>query len=474
MTSLLLHVGIATVMRATAPQPNAPVEEPLVVDFDTDVAPAVPEPEALEAAAPAPVAAPEPAPAAPTPAEPTAGIAVPTDAGVREVADAWQRTDAGVPAIEEPVIAEEQPQPDEGALADQALDIVVDGDLGAVAVGALPNAPPIAPPAASGGEVAASASPGGDPFPGTGANLLSYMPAGDVVTVLIRFDRIRDTKWAALANDVLAPLPDYRNLVGGRKVDLASLFDTLVVSTPDPRVIAETTLAAHARSGRDDELRALLNHPAAPVAWSVAKGGALGRRGRSALIGAGDERVFLMPQPGWMVMAAPRHLGSLLEPASGELSGAKATVALPRWLAGLPALESESGEVDGPALMVTIGHLADEYRVPGFGSIPGPERITGTLELTAGGFLVRGNAAFATEEQAKALTESLERLRTSFAESRLGKYLLERASAHAAVTGLRLRRSGSRVAFATSVSEKDGRAMLELAAAQSARYFRGR
>ena len=41
------------------------------------------------------------------------------------------------------------------------------------------------------------------------------------MTVLIRFDRLRGTEWAAVAQDVLAVMPDYETLVADPKTVIA-------------------------------------------------------------------------------------------------------------------------------------------------------------------------------------------------------------------------------------------------------------
>ena len=70
---------------------------------------------------------------------------------------------------------------------------------------------------------------------GTAANLLTYFPAGHVVTALIRFDRLRGTEWAIQAERLLRPMPDYQVLFGPRDAKLVDKLETLVISSPRPR-----------------------------------------------------------------------------------------------------------------------------------------------------------------------------------------------------------------------------------------------
>jgi hypothetical protein len=311
--------------------------------------------------------------------------------------------------------------------------------------------------------------------PGTGANLLSYFPKGHVVTLLLRFDRLRGTEWAPATEAVLAPMPDYQTIIGDRALHIADVFDTLVISTPSPRDIEATTLVGRTAMAPAD-LRALLDHDGAPVAWSAAAGGALGRRRAGARVFPGDRRVFLSPFAGWIVLAQPGDLGGLVRPAHGDLDTLVAPdAALPDWLRRVRTIETESGTPTGPALVLTMSALAGRYDLPDIGvgvtSLPAPERITLALEVDAHGFVVRGNLRFATEADAAETVASLTKIHDSVMDSRLLREVLSRARALNLIKGLSVVRTGKRVSYATSLSIADARALMAVAAQMVGDYY---
>src|SRR5262249_50064554 len=162
-----------------------------------------------------------------------------------------------------------------------------------------------------------------------------------------------------------------------------------VISTPRPRDAAATTLVARTQLARG-ALRDALG-AGSPIAWSVARGGLLGRRTGKRF--PADQRVFLSPFQGWFLLAQPGDLGGLLAPARGKRDAAVAAGSLPPWLAGIRAIESESGDKRGPALVVTIAPGGARYDLPAFGlglgirSIPTPDRASLAAELVPQGWL---------------------------------------------------------------------------------------
>ncbi|HWN71749.1 MAG TPA: hypothetical protein VNM90_29125, partial [Haliangium sp.] len=365
--SLLLHALAAVVMRIAAPGPLVEDrDEPILIDFDTEEAPPPPEAEmpAAEEAAPPPPAPPEPAAeeiAVPEPEpeviaepEPEPEIAIdagppPPDAGADDAsiddaappADGGVDTDAALVAAQ----ADDAGVHDAGLLA-RASD--ADASPSAVPVAAVAIDAGPANPAASTDPAATGDDPGrmgtGMGIPSTSdVNLLAYLPPGDVVSVLVRFDRVRGSPWAAQAEAILEPMPDYRTLIGKRDVAVSDLFDFIVISTPQPRDVTATTLVGRARLP-GPEVRAFINHPEAPVEWYTARGGVAGRRLSSPLMAPGDTRLFLLPRPSWVVLAQPRYLGVLPQPAEGAIDMAVASDAdLPEWLARVPAIEEATG-----------------------------------------------------------------------------------------------------------------------------------
>src|SRR5262249_23536839 len=200
-----------------------------------------------------------------------------------------------------------QEEPTDGGASDDggaAVVAVAEGDAGAPAeddphaatAASTTTAPPTTPPAEVIDEEHAeqAGAPANAATPGPAANLLSYFPKGHVVTLLLRFDRLRGTEWAAAGEKLLSPMPDYRTLIGDRPIHIADVFDTLVISTFSPRDVSATTLVGRTAMSPAD-LRTMLDHDGAPVAWSAAQGGALGRRRAGSMVFARDHRGFLPP-----------------------------------------------------------------------------------------------------------------------------------------------------------------------------------
>ncbi len=311
----------------------------------------------------------------------------------------------------------------------------------------------------------AAAVDGAPTTAGTAANLLAYFPAGHVVTALVRFDRLRGTEWAALAEKILRPLPDYQVLFDPQHPPhLADKLDTLVISTPAPRDATATTLVAHTSITR----AVLRDTLAAQFTWSPAKGGMLGRR---AAPPNKDPRVVLAPFRGWFVLTQPANLTApLLAASTGDLEKLEAAPRLlPPWLEGIRKIEAESGDPRGPALVVTIGGSAKRYKLPdvglGVASIMAPARATIAAELVKQGWLVRGNIVFATEADAAEFVTALAQVQQRVSDSTLLKLALKRSHAVNALLGTTVSQSGVRVSYATSISIADARALLAVTAA---------
>jgi len=316
---------------------------------------------------------------------------------------------------------------------------------------------------------------------GTAANLLAYFPAGHTISVLVRFDRLRGSEWATAAEELFRPMPDYQGLFGSRSADLATKLDMLVISTPRPRDAVATTLVMKTTLPRSS-VRDLLSSTAAPIAWSAAKGGALGKR--SGKVFQGDKRVVLSPWKGWYLFAQPEDLGGLTAAATGSVDAAEARGKLPAWLSGIRTIAKESGDdKKGPALVMTIGEppsntgpaTSGRYKLPevglGVSSLPVPQRISLAMELVKQGWLVRGNIVFASEAEAAELVQTLTDLRTRITDSHILSGLLRKQHALNIVTGLSLARTGARVSYATSISISDARAILAAAAQSLGGYF---
>lgn len=451
---------------------------------DIELAPPPPKAEALpkeKALGPEAVAAAPPPPPAPPP-EVTGGLRdAGPDAGVDAAPDARpkrrRKPDAGPDAAPD---AGPDGAIDEPDAAYAALDAGVVGDAPGAADDATPGDGALASltdAALGDGGVAALAPEDGlgetPTSAGTAANLLAYFPKGHLVTVLVRFDRLRGTRWAEPSEAIFAPMPDYRSLFGGGQPRLVERFDTLVISSPRPRDPTATTLAGRSAMSRR-ELRELFQRQGTPITWSTVSGGALGERSGPRVL-PGDPRVILAPAAGWFFLAAPADLPGLTAPRAGELDTAEATVPLPPWLARVQTIDREAGEPSGPAVILTVTATRARWKVPDVGlgvtSVPAPERGTLAMELVKQGFVVRGNVKLASDAEAEELVTAVETARKAIGDSGFLQSVLRRANAYNAVMGLSVKRTGSRVAYATSISIKDAEILMALAGAAMQEYF---
>jgi hypothetical protein len=308
---------------------------------------------------------------------------------------------------------------------------------------------------------------------GTAANLLSYFPPGHLVTMLIRFDRLRGTEWAAPTEKLLRPLPDYHGLFGDREASIGDKLDTLVISSPRPKDATATTLVAHTQMSRR-EMRDFLANPDVPIAWTAAKGGMLGKR--SGKLFPNDRRVVLSPWKNWFVLAQPEDLGALAGAAKGNLEAIEARPKVVPWLDTLRDIEKESGdEKRGPALVVTLTSTKQRYQFPDVGvgvtSVPTPERVSIAVELVKQGWLVRGNIKFGSEADAAEFERAVKTAQQHVADSHVLAALLRKQHVLDVVKGLSLARGGDRVSYGTSISIADARAVFTAAAALLDEYF---
>ncbi len=382
--------------------------------------------------------------------------------------------------IDEPVKDDEVAQvtdagPGDGGteLAQTDLDAGV-GDGGAAGLAVAGDA---GPGGDGGTAIAASGAgdPGGDPDAppapaGADANLLAYFPEGERVTVLLRMDRIRGTPWAAKLEDMVRPMPDYKSIIGQRSATIADLFDSLVISTPAPTDVTQTTLVARF-SRKPAAMRHFLDHPGARVRWRSSRGGALGERLTSAWVAPHDRRVFLVPMPGWILLARPALLGALSRRAAHGLDAYPPPAVLPPWLRQIPAIEHEAGDPQGPALVMTLQDLAPRIELPIVGGVDLPDRMTVALTVDPHGFIARGNLLFASDAAAAKFIVNAGRMKKQLTESYLGKLALARVHAINAVNGLSFAQAGPKVGFATSLSVADALELAASAAVMVEAYF---
>jgi hypothetical protein len=474
--SVLAHGVVALAILYGVREPPPPHE---VETVDIELAPPPPPVEALPAEVAKPIAkgADEPAPPPPKPSANEGELAV--DAGIDDAppADApvkiARKPDAGVDAGEDVAVMSAIGHDDGSAVA--GLGSAEGSGTGSADAGS-GSGVPAAIAMGSG-----SGAPGMDDEPavagaattaGTAANLLAYLPAGHVLAVLVRFDRLRGTEWAQRTEALFQAMPDYGGLFGDRDADIADKLDMLAISTPQPRDVTATTLVMHTQLARP-QIRSLLG---GNVTWSTARGGALGTRAAGF---AGDRRVVLSPWLGWYLLAQPDDLGAAaMVKRNGDLDTLEASAKLPAWLAQIRSIASESGDdAKGPALVMTVGGAplhsraarTGRIRMPdvgiGIDSLPVPQRLSLAMELVPQGWLVRGNIVFDSEADAAELETSIGKLQQRLLGSALLSPLLAKQHVLALVKNLSVARAGARISYATSISIADARAVLAAASA---------
>jgi hypothetical protein len=492
--SALLHsLGLVLLVTATPVFPELPSEVAAETNWvDIDIAPTPPEgfePDdeaALEkeaATAVTLVEDPIPTPA-PNPSED--GIAV-WDAGVspRDAAVATATRehgdirDAGPPPAQDTDEVVADKANDGGVLVASMDGGPGRGDAGtAVAASSRDGGTPskdggvgVAAAALDAGAVAS-----GLPPPGAQTDFRPYVPTGDIISVLIRFDRVRGTPWVKEAEAILTPMPDYRMIVGGRTLDVTNFFDSLFFTTPRPNDVTATTVVART-SQAPASVRALLNHPQAPISWQAGQGGAIGAIGKSMLRHPKDKRLYVTPEPGLVVLADPVNLGALAKSAPGQnLSAVASESMLPPWLAKARLAHEEAGTDTGPWLVVTMQGIPSGFQipdfVPGLGSLPVPNRMALALELVEGGFHLRGSVYFDNPLVARKFVKTLTTLKGK--ANHLGyRQLLNKLNLRNAIKGLTLTRKEKVVTLATSLSIADGRAAIREAAKRTKKYYSG-
>jgi hypothetical protein len=299
--------------------------------------------------------------------------------------------------------------------------------------------------------------------PGTAANLLSYFPDGHVVTVLVRFDRLRGTEWTTQIERVLRPLPDYGAMFGDKDARLADKLETIVISSPEPNDPRLTTVIGRTKLGRS-ALRELLGR-AAPVKWTTTTGGLFGQRPPPF---PNDTRVFLSPFRGWFVLAPQRDLKGMFRRAPGDPDTIEAVPPVPPWLARIRAIEGETGvDSTGPAMVITmdLGGGRRELGPVNFGlgtSVPLPERLSLAVELDKQGVIVRGNIRFESEAAAIEFQQVAENAQRQVGGSWMFQRLVGPAAARV-IQRLQLARGGQRLSYSTSISIADMRTLITLA-----------
>lgn len=450
LASLLVHAVFGAAVRIASTDDDAAA----ISMVDIEIAPAAPEAEILAPDLPpgpveeeptnADTIAPPPEPE-PPPEPPKDPEAFALDAGVPDAAPKPPKIDAA-PAVavvtQDAGTTREEPEP-------APTDGGVPGD------------------ATTAGAQTASAA--------TAANLIGHFPSKHMVSVVLRFDRLRGTEWSPILQEVLSAMPDYKALIADPTVVVADKFDLVAMSSARPKDAGATILAVKS-SMLPTDLRDFLDEPGAPVTWTRVTGGVLGTRGEGDRVMKGDTRVFLTPFSSWTVLAKPKDLKGAIDPADGGLDAVQVEISkLPRWIQSIPDLELASGVPDGPAVLLTLAPKSKRWELPAIGlsveDLPAPTRFTLTAELDKQGFVIRGNLQMHSVDDAKELVTSLEAAKTEALDSAFLAGLLKKARAKNLITNLDLKRSDERVSYATSISIADARVLFKLGAGFVVDYF---
>jgi hypothetical protein len=330
----------------------------------------------------------------------------------------------------------------------------------------------------------------------TSVDLPGAAPGDAALLIAFRLDRLRDGPWAPAVDRVLAPLPDYETIIAGSTTPLAGLFDLLFIATPDVRDVTATFLAAHHHRDEAELEKTLAGTGATPrVTWSAASGGTVGQREKGHGVLREDPRVFLVPEPGWIVLARPEHLPGMLDPAAppappvvGDAGAAgapaptptptpavTAPMVRPRWMQRMVTLVGDPDAADapksGPVAILAIANLGRRLIVPGVGVMPAPSATVISVFVDKDGFHLVGALDFVDEHAATAFAAAAEKTRDAAMGSLITRHFINKVSAGHAVSALRFVARGKQVAVTTSVSAADAALMLDAAAAWTTEWF---
>lgn len=299
--------------------------------------------------------------------------------------------------------------------------------------------------------------------------LTDSAPKQHHIAVVLRLDQMRGTEWAGKAASILKPMPDHALIIGRRSISIADRFDMLFISTSDPADVTATNLACVGEL-HGEALRKFLSHDQVRVAWTPVGGGVQGSIKRSRKLLIDDERIYLQTSPNAVVLAKPEHLAPALLPRSqgGE-------EVLPQWVLSLAEVDAATRADDAPMAIAQLTMLPTTIAIPKGPTLPGPERVSIFLERSTApqtsGFHLRGIAYFASDELAERFVVGARTGQRDALNSTLAKMLLRQMQAYNALVGLSLKRSGAIVSFSTSLSVADTRAIFDLAADWSRRFF---
>jgi hypothetical protein len=237
------------------------------------------------------------------------------------------------------------------------------------------------------------------------ADASAYGTGDARLTVVLRTDRVRDTRYAPAVRQLLGVFPDHQMLAVRTGLDPLGDLDSLLISTADPFDVTATFLAARYRFP-EARLKRLFDRQAARgsgrIGWRTVGGRAVGELRTAPLPGLPqDPRVLVLWQPGVAVFTRPEHVAAL---CTSEVAGAspRSPASNPAWPARLSILEVEAGtDPDGPALLVALSDVRSFVATTTGERMPIPEtaRLMVTSILSTPTALVE--LGFRSETQAR-------------------------------------------------------------------------
>ncbi|MSP15012.1 MAG: hypothetical protein EXR73_00110 [Myxococcales bacterium] len=323
-------------------------------------------------------------------------------------------------------------------------------------------------------------------------DLAPHAPGGAVVRLVARLDRLRGTRWMKRLDAILAPLPDHRAIAAATGLTIGETFDLLLIATPNPRDPTVTFLAARVR-GEDAPLQAALG-TRAKVTWETTPLAVIGRRAD-----AHDPRVFVLPRPGWMLLARPEDVDALLRPARVDapapmpgptpvdapaptpadapaptpadapapadlaLTATPTALELPPWLARLDALVAQRTDEVGPVLVLGLALPPGlVLRAPGLPAVHPPATVQLAVFARPDDLYVAAVCSFIDEtEAARFVVEA-----THAHAAALGSLAVRLFSgpAFVALARITFTRAGADVIVATTLDTAGAEILLDTAA----------
>jgi hypothetical protein len=201
-------------------------------------------------------------------------------------------------------------------------------------------------------------------------------PAGSRLTALLRLDRLRTAPEApatiAAVDGLLRHLPDRRRLLDGTGLDLYRDFDTLYLATPNPLDDTVTFLVVRHHLSDAVMMAALARgaeHAGRPLTWNSDGGRPVGVRAQAVVAPAADggvpsyrrvdrdDRIFVLPEKGMVVMAPPAYAPLLLGARGARGSAAARTdagvkPAELRWRDIVKRIDAEDGATPENAVLL--------------------------------------------------------------------------------------------------------------------------